>query len=255
MKPNDPRFLDLLASDRWMAERKYDGERALISVSRDGVVEWRSRSGQQFNWRRHPGWASFHRRACEMRPDRDVVMDCEACADGTVVIFDLPRSLISGPLPLRERLYALDYVTRQLGATASRRPDRAFTMVEKLRLFDRMVTDGHEGIVLKDLASTYQGGRSKSWIKVKITATADLYVMWLEPTRCKLFGWKDDKLAEFGGCGIPAKLRIIDGTMVEVEYLYVSDKGRLVQPRIVRVRPDKTIPDDFDGLRTSSKNH
>ena len=49
---------------------------------------------------------------------------------------------------------------------------------EAASFFDDIVARGHEGVVVKDLASTYDAGRrGSSWLKVKPRHTLDLVVL------------------------------------------------------------------------------
>jgi len=49
------------------------------------------------------------------------------------------------------------------------------------RFFEDQIAAGHEGVVIKDLASPYAAGRrGRSWVKVKPRHTLDLVVLAVE---------------------------------------------------------------------------
>lgn len=261
LSPDDPWLQELLDDDDWIAEQKYDGNRVLVEISEEEGAWWYSRSGRLFDWKRHEGWRSVHLH-CEMiaqsmSPGSRLVFDAEALATGQIVVFDLIEAnlLVRSEHPLSLRVKMAETVIVSLGEWAIG-PRRVTGSAEKRRLLEEAAVVGHEGIVLKYLGSKYVGKRSRHWIKVKITATADLIVAKREPTSCTLMGVKNGKLTEFGRCGVPPKFSdVIDnGTFVEVKYLYVSKHGRLVQPRIIGVRDDKTEPTMHDELRVTSKD-
>ena len=183
-----------------------------------------------------------------------IILDGEAMPDGTLVIFDVlvAGNLIHRNSPLSKRIIAADECARVLGAQS---PERATDNSDKVLLLDKVIREGHEGVIFKSLNSAYTNSRSRNWIKVKITATADLQVTAVTPTSCTLLGIRNGRLGELGRAAIVPKMQgaIRPGMLVEVRYLYVSAKGRLVQPRILEIRTDKTDLTDFSELRQSTK--
>ena len=90
-------------------------------------------------------------------------------------------------LPLRDRLEALDAIVSvayRVPRIESDDPELATAFLEETR------ARGHEGIMAKDPASTYQAGRrGKSWIKVKPANSLDLVVLAVERGSGRRRGW------------------------------------------------------------------
>jgi DNA ligase-1 len=63
-----------------------------------------------------------------------------------------------------------------------RMPGRVMTTVDEARAFEKGALEaGHEGVMIKDLASPYRSGaRGRAWLKVKEFATVDLVVLAAE---------------------------------------------------------------------------
>ena len=247
LDPSDPMLDGYLRSDRWIAELKYDGQRVLITMDQFGV-HWQARSGLPFDPKKkhravHDALMTGHGRF--PNTNRPITLDGEALADGRVIIFDV-ASL--GRAPLEDRLTLSQLFAMQIGALP---PRRAITTQEKIDLLSEVRDCGYEGIVLKRLDARYSAGRSTSWLKVKITATADLMMVQRDATSCTLMGMKDGHLTEFGRAAIYPNVsdQMVNGLLVEVRYLYVSEAGRLVQPRILNIRTDKSEITNFNELR------
>ena len=114
----------------------------------------------------------------------------------------------------------------------------------KRALLDKAKADGAEGIMLKWLSRPYTPGRGNdAGIKVKLTKDADLIVMSLAHNgkeNTVLGAMHDGEIYEVGRASTIGKGKVSPGDVVEVRYLYIGANGRLVQPRITRVRTDKT---------------
>ena len=94
------------------------------------------------------------------------------------------RDLID--LPLAERLQVLDHIAhdRRVASIITAEADLAE------RYLEDALKDGYEGIVVKDLDSTYLAGRrGKSWRKVKRAKTFDLVVLGAEWGSGRRRGW------------------------------------------------------------------
>ena len=251
LAPDDNSVRDLLFSDEWIAERKYDGQRVIVTLNSEGV-HWQGRSGLPFNWQLYHAkiYETMQRAQSSLPLSDQVILDGEAMSDGSLIIFDclIAGTLIARNAVLKERIEVANACARILGVEI---PDRARDTSSKVILLDEVIRGGYEGIVLKRLDSPYTNSRSAFWRKVKITATADLIVRNRDDTSCTLMGLDEGKLREFGRAAIYPNVsdQMVNGLLVEVRYLYVSDGGRLVQPRIKSIRTDKSEMTEFTELR------
>ena len=147
------------------------------------------------------------------------------------------------------------------------------TTVAKRALYDSIIRNGGEGIVLKDISSKY-GERSK-WVKLKVSDTWDVVVMgYLDPsaesvkvdgttsvTRYHKLGWigsirigqyKGGRLQEYGsvsGMDEVLRARISKsrskylGMVIEIEAQSRLSSGKFEHPRFIRIRTDKRAED------------
>ena len=153
--------------------------------------------------------------------------------------------------PLRDRLADLTawYATVEtLGLTDRiRLLPTAYTDTDKAALWKAVKEQGAEGVITKTIDGPYNyGARVTHSLKLKLTHTVDAvvvgrnvgadcnYVLALHDETGTLVNV--GTVSGIGRGDIPA-----DGTVVvEVKTLYAGAGGKLVQPSILRVRPDRT---------------
>lgn len=146
-----------------------------------------------------------------------------------------------------ERLYA----TWDPATTNIRLVETATTHTDKGALALRCIRERMEGLVAKRLDSTYRWAiESPDWVKLKITHTVDCHI-----TAVGFDGKEDAELTVYDDVGTPVvvgkvstrgKRGAVLGAVVEVRYKGIStDKRRLVNPRIIRVRD----PEEKTGLQ------
>lgn len=111
----------------------------------------------------------------------------------------------------------------------------------------------HEGLILKDINSTYQFKRSSAWTKMKDVQSADVKVTKVEEGKGKNVGkvgaiWVDfNGLPNRVGTGISDKEReawfkdedLIVGKIVEVAYHEQTKDGNMRHSRFIKIRFDK----------------
>ncbi|MDP3893552.1 ATP-dependent DNA ligase [Nocardioides sp.] len=126
--------------------------------------------------------------------------------------------------------------------------------------FDQVVADGHEGVVVKSLTSTYQAGRrGASWVKVKPVHTLDLVVLAVERGSGRRAGWlsnihlgaRDPATGDFVMLGKTFKGMTDEVLAWQTERfreLATSDDGH-----VVHVRPEQVVEIAFDGIQTSRR--
>ena len=122
-----------------------------------------------------------------------------------------------------------------------------------------VLAEGHEGVVIKDLAQPYQAGRrGAGWVKVKPVLTLDLVVLAVERGSGRRRGWLSnihlgarDPRGGFVMLGKAFK-GMTDAMLAwqteRFEQLKTADDGWAVQ-----VRPEQVVEIAFDGLQRSSR--
>jgi ATP-dependent DNA ligase len=236
---SDPLLIDsFVESEDWALEQKFDGVRCLASVA-SGMASLYGRSGAPL-----AVGASHHARLrAALAPAVDVILDGELMADGTYWVFDL---LQFGPVGLTEEVFAVRRkVLEDLFKIVKFGPGvflvRSETSCDAKRdLWLRVLLANGEGVIAKRLNGRYVSGRSSDAVKVKITRTVDAIVTgYSSDADSAILGLIDGvSVTEVGKCSLVGKWRPAIGDVVEVKYLYVI-KNRIVQPRLLRPRPDK----------------
>jgi bifunctional non-homologous end joining protein LigD len=197
----------------WVYEPKWDGFRAIVTVS-SGEVTFTSRSGNDLTER----FRDCARRVALAVRSADAVLDGEICAldergrsrfsllqSGTgtlaLVVFDL-LELDSEPLvdlPLRERRKRLEKVVDQSVGSVLVSPQ--FTDGEAL--LEAAREQELEGVVAKRADSRYEpGGRSPEWRKLKVRQGQDFVVVGYtkgQGRRSRAFGSLAMAVNETGG--------------------------------------------------------
>lgn len=167
--------------------------------------------------------------------------------DGTEVVdssTDVRQALLAQlvPEPLRvERLVTADPEAAQQFATS-------------------VLAQGHEGVVIKDLALPYQAGRrGAGWVKVKPVLTLDLVVLAVERGSGRRRGWLSNIHL---GARDPARGGFV---MLGKTFKGMTDEMLAWQTRrfeelrtdddgwVVRLRPEQVVEIAFDGVQRSSR--
>jgi len=126
------------------------------------------------------------------------------------------------------------------------------------RFFEDQIAAGHEGVVIKDLASPYAAGRrGGSWVKVKPRHTFDLVVLAVERGSGRRRGTLSNiHLGARSGDGFVMLGKTFKGMTDEMlawqttrfTELAADDNGW-----VVTVRPEQVVEIAFDGLQRSSR--
>lgn len=264
----------LAMQDDVVIEQKLDGTRALAVIDATGGkaahVRFLGRNGQTL---KHAA-AAQHFRALiptlatlfPVGESGEIVLDGEILSDdGTFWIFDLPYMRIGGGIEFvqpgdrfSERRRYLETVAAELAkvpANNVRIVHQARTAREKHDLIARVEETGAEGVMVKHIASPYEPGkRAVHSLKVKYVRTADVVVLARDTDgaknatlgvavhgRLEVGDVKIDSymLRPIGNCSMIGKPDAQVGDVVEVKYLYLGSGGRLYQPRLERLRPDR----------------
>ena len=175
----------------------------------------------------------------------------------TTYVFDVLHidgtSLLDEPLSARRDV--LDRILppeNRVASVVTEDPDIA------QRFFDDQIAAGHEGVVIKDLASPYAAGRrGGSWVKVKPRHTLDLVVLAVERGSGRRRGTLSNiHLGARSGDGFVMLGKTFKGMTDEMlawqttrfTELTTDDNGW-----VVTVRPEQVVEIAFDGLQRSSR--
>lgn len=224
--------------DSWALQQKMDGRR-MLAVCDGGTVTLRNRSGGVAV---PPG---ADRVAAALAPlaatGATVAVDGEYI-DGVLYAFDLVTDNPADTFDVRHATLVriLDLLDTPHVVAAP----TAYGTADKVALARRVADGGGEGLVARRLAGRYTpGGRSDDCRKLKFTHTADVIVLAVTPDRASVSvgvhvpGSPDP--VEVCTVSTHGKPPVSVGDVVEVEYLYATERCRLYQPRIVAVRDDK----------------
>jgi bifunctional non-homologous end joining protein LigD len=188
----DRRFSD----DRWIFERKLDGERCLAYLS-DGGVRLMSRNRKELNVH-YPELVSL----LSDTKRESLIVDGEIVAfQGRVTSFsrlqermhvedaeEARQSKVNVYYYLFDVLYLDGYDTREVSLRHRKSLlKEAFSFRDPLRFmqhrnregqdyFERACQKGWEGIIAKDATAPYVGGRSKKWLKFKCVNRQELVI-------------------------------------------------------------------------------
>jgi DNA ligase-1 len=175
----------------------------------------------------------------------------------TTYVFDVLHidgtSLLDEPLSARREV--LDRILppeNRVASVVTHDPEMA------QRFFEDQIAAGHEGVVIKDLASPYAAGRrGGSWVKVKPRHTLDLVVLAVERGSGRRRGTLSNiHLGARSGDGFIMLGKTFKGMTDEMlawqttrfTELAADDNGW-----VVTVRPEQVVEIAFDGLQRSSR--
>jgi bifunctional non-homologous end joining protein LigD len=232
-------------SEEWAYELKYDGFRAVAALV-DGKLAMWSRNELDLIPR-------FPRVAAALRR----LKVREAVLDGEIVAVDaagIPRFQLLQGGDQRERIFIFDVLwldgedlrrrpyseRRSILQKLLRRPPAGVELAQQLRengdeALERAAAEGYEGIIAKRRSSSYEGRRSKQWLKVKAINQQELAIVGYNSSTASsreigslhLAVKGDDGALHYAGkvgTGFSAKVR----TELKAEL----DKDRVAQPAV-----------------------
>ncbi len=158
--------------------------------------------------------------------------------------------------PLEERSARLEGIAPHLKipSVTTSDPDAA------QRVLDEALEAGHEGVVVKDAASTYSAGRrGKAWRKVKPVRTYDLVVLGAEWGHGRRQGWlsnlhlgaRDPSTGDFVMVGKCFKGLTDELLEWQTKELLARETGR--RGIAVSVRPELVVEIALDGVQSSTR--
>lgn len=232
-----------LTSPDWLLQVKIDGERRLVVCDGAGGVTALNRDGEI------TGLPTPVRQVLA-QVNLPVTLDGELLG-GSFWVWEAPRFADQ----IDERSRCIDRCTVAFGIAQQLASDRvqfvptAVDADAKDEMVQR-VLDGHgEGVMAKLVSSRYEPGRrSRSWVKVKQHHTIDCVVDWIGDDKENMglvVFTPDGRRVDVGEIGRAQGdgHRCRAGDVVEVTVVHVSADGRLVQPKLPRIRTDKAPAD------------
>jgi DNA ligase-1 len=136
----------------------------------------------------------------------------------------------------------------------------ATSAAQAQEFFDRLVADGHEGVVVKAAGAPYAAGRrGAGWVKVKPRHTLDLVVLAVEWGTGRRQGWlsnihlgaRDPGTGGFVMLGKTFKGMTDEMLAWQTERFLGLETSR--EGHVVHVRPEQVVEIAFDGIQTSSR--
>jgi bifunctional non-homologous end joining protein LigD len=291
----------------YIAERKYNGDRATLRIRKGRSTFGDTRSSSFPYWAGiaydEPVTIKLDGKQVDLPGLDGTILDGEFVAGFDDAGRELNRDISSGWFgsgPTRARAYEVlygrpvfvvfdllmlagdDYTSRPYtdrresleqvaAALAGRYPDSGIMLAEQLpasaRSIRRALTAGWEGLILKRTGSRYLAGkRADTWLKVKAFADLDVYLTggWKpgEGGRAGTVGAVEVAIATPDGPMLLADVAVkpnlaaaytdpatgglrpeLAGTVWEVRANGLTVNGRLIHPRMMHVRRDKTSAD------------
>lgn len=137
-------------------------------------------------------------------------------------------------------------------------PSYRATPEEFMWYYNRFLDQGYEGAMVKDPMGLYRFRKHKDWIKIKPAEDLDLRVESLVQGEGKYFGMLGAAIVKYKGKRVSvgsgfsdeqrqqfwADPNSIKGKIIEVRFHEETPDGSLRHPRFIRVREDKTQPDN-----------
>ncbi|PZU04559.1 MAG: hypothetical protein DI630_00090 [Gordonia sp. (in: high G+C Gram-positive bacteria)] len=245
---------EIMASDNWVTQFKYDGDRVLVEIA-DGQIRVLNRQGEAKT--RNVGhsqlipFTALHQGRW--------VFDGEIVGS-TLVLFDLvmarstTHTWITDAEPFHIRYQALVVIADVMGIPEAGQDccapvvlaPVASDQIAKAQMLTDAILAHREGLIARRRTAVYeQGRRSMDLLKHKLIKDADVVITGLHAAKeSATLSVHDDRghLVEVGSASILGKGPVRAGEVWVVTFLYVADPNhpRLVQPRLVRARTDKT---------------
>lgn len=137
-------------------------------------------------------------------------------------------------------------------------PSYRATPEEFMWYYNRFLDQGYEGAMVKDPMGLYRFRKHKDWIKIKPAEDLDLRVESLVQGEGKYFGMLGAAIVKYKGKRVSvgsgfsdeqrqqfwANPNSIKGKIIEVRFHEETPDGSLRHPRFIKIREDKTLPDN-----------
>jgi len=239
-----------LTDPDWAAQRKYDGERAPVSMRRSGLTATNLKGVVR-------GLTTGAERLLKKalaQPDfndsRETIVDGEIMGD-EYIVYDVVtlRDNDVRAMPYYERYGSLEVL---FGGQPALVAPTAWTTEEKRAMLAQARRENWEGLIFRQVSGTYVNGRTSVILKFKLWAMATCRVLTANAQRSIQVALRDEDGSErpVGNVTVPPNVDVpVPDSLVEVRYLYALDGGSLYQPTLWRVRDDVDDADLRSSLR------
>jgi len=161
-------------------------------------------------------------------------------------------------LPAHERWDALEALVPEPHRVPRWRGDDAEAAVA---FTQRVLADGHEGVVVKSADAPYEAGRrGAAWVKVKPVHTLDLVVLAVEWGSGRRHGWLSNIHLGARDPDDPERFVMLGKTfkgMTDEVLAWQTERFQELETHreghVVHVRPEQVVEIAFDGLQRSSR--
>lgn len=252
---------EMLGSKRFIAQTKYDGERRPLIIQ-DGLVMAMNRNGTPVSVN-----PLFIEPLVELAglSGGKLILDAEDMGSH-LQVFDVlfvdGRDLMQ--VPFHSRIVELDKLDLKTNSDVVR-------FVESVRIYCKTQLDlvlgfaqssGQEGIILREYDAIYEAGRPNSYgtsLKIKFTNDLSAIVKKQNGNRRSVsLVLLDEKGSEvdMGNVTIPSNVANIpqEGDILDVQYLWALEGGKLIQPVYKRNRTGEIMPDACTMSQVVIKN-
>lgn len=227
-----------LASDDWVMQEKFDGERLRIRLGAAPVYAGFNRKGVEV------ALAAALQDEMQLQAiPEEYVLDGEN-VNNVFHVFDCVTLNKANKIVLEElseRRSVLSDLLGVRGESSAIQVVRTFEGVAKRRMYAKIKAAGGEGVVFKRIDSVYGEGSSDDWVKVKFIERATCIVLThnaVSSIEVALLDTAGD-LVSVGNVTIPVgRTKPAVGNLVEVQYLYAYKGGSLYQPVFKGERTD-----------------
>lgn len=245
IKPKDVE--QYITNDNWWAEPKLDGHRVIVVV-KDGRPTCLNRDGEIFK-NRIPA-QSLEDFTGGQWGDGTWIFDCEYMADVDhhFYVFDFletPNGSLLEKSYAERRIQLSALFTQWTPFTVHLVPSTV-TPDGKRDLLAKIEAAGGEGVMFKDKNARYSPGkRSTNNLKYKLWKDVDCVVSETYREGKRSIGLEiydaNGASIDIGSCTMSDRnlLRVKEGDVVTIKYLYCGAGMRLFQPAFIRIRRDK----------------
>lgn len=215
---------------KWCMQQKIDGKRVTVTFNKDKTYQAESRSGGEVHL--PDEILKVFNAISNASIQRTIFLDCELL-DDILYVFDIVHLDTSEDLwkPLSERLKMLPKNMASLTDYIKIVP--TYFYPEMKDKFEEYKNNNAEGVVFKNLESSYWPGRNMNWKKYKFIKHVDCIVTEVDEYIITLAMVNDrGELINVGSCPLHMcvdKDTVREGNIVEVEVLYATPNRRLYQ--------------------------
>lgn len=250
----DTEFAALLSNPNWIMQKKYDGERCVVSVSRAAIQAYNKKGAARPLAQNTIEEIKRLIASPIFSDNKEVILDGEVMLGGDFVAYDILTygGLDVRPFGYEERYGQLEVLLSTIvpGMLAP----CAWSEAEKRAMLQQATDESWEGLIGRTLEGTYTAGKSKVLIRYKLWESVTARVLTINAKRSVQVGLLEapDSKEEVacGNVTIPpnADLPELD-SLIEVRYLYAHVGGSLYQPTYKGPRWDKDEADSLTSLR------